>query len=219
MQEPLTFRQRLWRNIRSRVIAGILFIVPVGVTFWILELLFKFVGGVLHINNLAEYLINLINKQDSTWVPWVALAIGFIATLILIYLIGIVATNVVGRRLLQFGESLILRLPIVKSIYASAKQVIQTVSVPEGSQFKSVVLIEFPSPGMWSLGFNTGTMQDKQGKKFVKVYVPTTPNPTSGFLELLPEEDVKKTDITVEDALKMLISGGILSPEKFEILP
>ena len=90
---------------------------------------------------------------------------------------------------------------------------------PEGSQFKSVVLIEFPSPGMWSLGFNTGTMKDKTGKTFVKVYVPTTPNPTSGFLELLPEEDVKKTDITVEDALKMIISGGILSPEKFEIRP
>ncbi|MBI1741523.1 DUF502 domain-containing protein [Candidatus Acetothermia bacterium] len=215
MQEPLSLRQRLWRNTRSRVIAGILFVVPVGVTFWILELLFKFVGGVLHINDLAENLI----KRDSQWVPWVALAIGFIATLILIYLIGIVATNVVGRRLLQFGESLILRLPIVKSIYGSAKQVVQTVSVPEGSQFKSVVLIEFPSPGMWSLGFNTGTMQDKHGKKFVKVYVPTTPNPTSGFLELLAEEDVKKTDITVEDALKMIISGGILSPEKFEIWP
>ena len=219
MKESLAPRQRLWRNIRSRIITGILFVVPLGVTFWILELLFKFVGGVLKINNLAEYLINLISAPDSQWVPWVALAIGFIATLILIYLIGIIATNVVGRRLLQFGESLILRLPIVKSIYGSAKQVVQTVSVPEGSQFKSVVLIEFPSPGMWSLGFNTGTMQDKNGKTFVKVYVPTTPNPTSGFLELLSEEDVKKTDITVEDALKMIISGGILSPEKFEIRP
>jgi uncharacterized membrane protein len=215
MHERTSARQRLWRNIRSRTLAGILFVVPLGVTIWILELLFRFVGGLLFINKLAENLIG----RDSPWVPWVALAIGFLATLILIYLIGVLATNMVGRRLLHLGESLILRLPLVKSIYGSAKQVIQTVSVPEGAQFKSVVLIQFPSPGMWALGFNTGTMQDQQGQIYVKVYVPTTPNPTSGFLELLPAEDVKQTNITVEDALKMMISGGILSPEKFEVLP
>jgi uncharacterized membrane protein len=197
------------------MLAGILFVIPLGVTIWILELLFKFVGGLLGINYWAEKLIG----RESAWVPWVALSIGFMVTLVLVYLIGILATNVIGRRLLQWGESLILRLPLVRSIYGSTKQVMQTVSMPEEPQFKSVVLIQFPTPGMWCLGFNTGTMQDNTGKAYVKVYVPTTPNPTSGFLELIPPNEVRHVNISVEDALKMIISGGLLSPEKFDIHP
>jgi uncharacterized membrane protein len=194
------------------MLAGILFVVPLGVTVWILEILFRWVGGLLGINRLAESLIG----RESPWVPWVALAIGFLATLVLVYLIGILAANVLGRRLLHYGESLLLRVPIVKSIYGSAKQVVQTVSLPEGTQFKSVVMIEFPCAGMWALGFNTGTIQDQEGRVWVKVYVPTTPTPTSGFLELLPLEKVRQTNLTVEDAMKMIISGGIISPSKLE---
>ncbi len=213
MQEPLSASQRFWRNIRRHMLAGILFVIPLGVTIWILELLFKFVGGLLGINGLAESLIG----SNSKWVPWVALGIGFIATVILVYLIGILATNVIGRRLLQWGESLLLRLPVVKSIYGTTKEVMKTISLPEGSQFKSVVLVQFPGPGLWALGFNTGTICDNTGKVYVKVYVPTTPTPNSGFLELLPPEEVRETNISFEDAIKMIISGGILSPEKFEI--
>jgi len=143
--------------------------------------------------------------------------IALAVTVLVVYLVGQVATHLVGRRLIHLGERLLLKLPIVKSIYASSKQVVDTFSASHKSTIQAVALVEYPRRGSFSLGFVTGTIEDSVGHTLYRVFVATTPNPTSGFLLLLPEEDVQFTDISVEDGIKMLVSGGMLAPSKFAL--
>jgi uncharacterized membrane protein len=105
-------------------------------------------------------------------------------------------------------------MPIVNSIYNAARQVVRTLSQPQEKSFQRVVLVEFPSKGLWTIAFQLGTIQTSDGQEWVRVYVPTTPNPTSGFLQFLPKESVRPTAIPVDEALKMVVSGGILAPER-----
>jgi uncharacterized membrane protein len=113
-------------------------------------------------------------------------------------------------------ETLVMKIPLVKSIYSASKQVVDSISMPSNSAFKAVVLVEWPKPGMYAVGFLTGNMAGPKGNNLYKVFIPTTPNPTSGFLNLLSPEDVIITTMKTEDAFKMIMSGGIISPESFE---
>lgn len=200
--------RRLWHHIYSRMLAGLLFVLPVALTVWVLQLLYGFVDGWL------RPLLDPILKRAFGWeIP----AVGLIITLFLLYGSGILAANVFGRRLLETWESLLRRLPLVKSIYNASRQVVRALSRSEQPAFQKVVWVEFPSKGLWTVAFQVGKIQTSDGRTWVKVYVATTPNPTSGFLEFYPEDTVQQTDIAVEDALKMIVSGGILSPERIEL--
>ncbi|MDW8141780.1 MAG: DUF502 domain-containing protein [Candidatus Bipolaricaulota bacterium] len=200
--------RRIWHHIYSRMLTGIVFVVPVILTIWVLQILYGLLDGPL------RSLLNLFWRPVFGWE--LPPGVGLVLTLLLLYGSGVLAANVFGRRLLEFGEALLQRMPLVNSIYNSARQVVRTLSRTEQPTFQRVVLVEFPSKGLWTVAFQVGTIQTSDGREWVRVYVPTTPNPTSGFLQFLPRENVQPTSIPVEDALKMVVSGGILAPERLD---
>ncbi len=198
--------RRLWHHIYSRMLTGVVFVVPLILTIWVLQLLYNLLDGPL------RSLLNAMLRYTLRWE--LPSGVGLVLTLLALYVTGILATNMLGRRFLEFWESLLQRMPIVNSIYNAARQVVRTLSQPQEQSFQRVVLIEFPSKGLWTIAFQVGTIQTSDGRHWVRVYVPTTPNPTSGFLQFLPKESVQFTSIPVDEALKMVVSGGILAPER-----
>ena len=178
---------------------------PIGITLVVLRFLF----GIT-----AELLVPVSRKIFGELPGSLLLLISFAIFLAMIYGVGIVTTHVIGRRLIGFGERVIMRLPLLRTIYGASKQVVETFVKSDNTGFKSVVLLEFPRRGLKSLGFVTGTIVDVSGKTYYKVFIPTTPNPTSGFFQLVPIEEAQQTNLEVEEAIKMIVSGGILSPQK-----
>ena len=142
--------------------------------------------------------------------------VGVLVTLLLILLTGLAAANFVGQRLVGFWESLLSRIPVVKSIYYSVKQVSDTLLSSNGQAFRKALLIQYPHQGIWTIAFQTGKPGGDTarhlGDDFVSVYVPTTPNPTSGFFLMLPRKDAIELDMSVDDALKYIISMGVVAP-------
>ena len=142
--------------------------------------------------------------------------IGVVVSLLLILLTGLAAANFVGQHLVKFWEKLLSRIPVVKSIYYSVKQVSDTLLSSNGQAFRKALLIQYPREGMWTIGFQTGIpggdAAHHLGSDFVSVYVPTTPNPTSGFFPMLPRRDAIELDMSVDEALKYIISMGVVAP-------
>lgn len=185
---------------RRYFVTGFLLVVPVAATVLVMKWLFDTVDSIL-----APSLEKIFGRD----IP----GIGLIAIIVLIYLAGIVATNVIGRRLFQHGESLLIKVPMVRELYNTFKQVLESVMMPQKGGFKEVVMVEFPTPGMSTIGFITNRLKDDSEQELVSVYIPTTPNPTSGFMEIIPSKDIKRIAMSVEDAIKMIVSGGMVSPE------
>ncbi len=198
------------KHLRTRLVSGLLVLIPLAITLFILNLFFSsltaFVRPLMRpwVGELPEYILTLI---------------ALCVTVVLIYLAGLITTLIIGRRVIQWGEALLLKLPIVKSVYSASKQVVETFSSSTKAAFKAVVLVEFPRRGSLAIGFITGTILNPEGKTLYRVFVATTPNPTSGFLLMLPAEDVQFTDISVEDGIKMIVSGGMLAPPSYRIHP
>jgi len=208
---------RLKSNVRRRLLSGILLLMPFGVTLLVMRWLFQWVAGFIRpiitfiISNLSQ--VPVIEAVPDIYITVSVATLSIVVLLVLLYLVGVIGQFVIGKRLIKVGETLLMRIPLVRTIYTATKQVAQAVSLPERAAFKSVVLVEFPRPDFWAVGFLTGYIEDSTGKKFCKVLIPTTPNPTTGFFEIVPVEDVIETTLTVEDAFKTLISGGIVSPD------
>lgn len=201
---------KIGRHLKSRMISGLLVLGPLVITLFILKLIFAALTAfVLPVIEGLPVLRDLPNG--------VLVFIATVLALLMIYLVGMFTTHLIGRRFLLMGEKLMLKLPIVKSVYSASKQVMDTFSSTTQASFSATVLVEFPHPGALAVGFITGTILNPQGKMLYRVFVATTPNPTSGFLLLLPEEDVTFTDITVEDGIKMCVSGGMLSPKQYAV--
>jgi uncharacterized membrane protein len=150
------------------------------------------------------------------YVDWAVPVVAVLLTLFLLYLLGLLTANVLGRRVVLVFERLFEGLPLVKTIYGSTKRIILTLAGgSESRRFQKVVLVEFPRPGMKCIGFLTSVIEDEDtGRKMATVFISTTPNPTTGYMQILPLEEVSETGWTVEAAVKMLMSGGILSPAK-----
>jgi uncharacterized membrane protein len=191
------------------MLTGVVFVVPVILTLWVLQLLYNLLDGPL------RSLLNTVLKYTVGWE--LPSGVGLVLTLLALYVTGVLAANMLGRRFLEFWESVLQKMPIVNSIYNAARQVVRTLSQPQEKSFQRVVLIEFPSKGLWTVAFQVGTIQTSDGREWVRVYVPTTPNPTSGYLQFLPKENVQFTSIPVDEALKMVVSGGILAPERLDM--
>jgi len=190
-------------------ITGLLVWVPLGITIWILQAL---------IGTMDQSLLLL----PAQWRPeelfgFSVPGVGTILTLLIVFATGIVATNFFGRRILLFWESLLARVPVVKSIYYSVKQVSDTLFSDSGEAFRKALLVQYPRQGCWTIAFMTGqpggdVANHLQGE-YISVYVPTTPNPTSGFFLMMPRADVIELDMSVDDALKYIISMGVVIPD------
>lgn len=213
---------KLKNNIRRRLLSGILLLMPFGVTLLVMRWLFRWLAGFLRpiITHIASKLSNvpLIESIPDIYISISVSVCSIVILLLLLYLVGAIGQFVVGKRLIRAGEILLMRIPLVRTIYTATKQVAQAISLPDSAALKSVVLVEFPRPGFKAVGFLTGYIEDSAGKKFCKVMIPTTPNPTTGFFEIIPTEDVIETTLTIEEAFKMIISGGIVSPDLVKFL-
>lgn len=185
-------------QLRKSFFTGLLVVIPISATIYILI----FLIGVL--NNLLPF----------HFLPY---GTGVILTIILITLIGFMTTNLIGKRLIDTGEKFISSIPLVKNVYAAVKQISDAMLSSKGKNFRRVVLIEYPRKGIYTLAFVTGVsrgeVQDKTKGNVINLFVPTTPNPTSGFYLMVPEADVINLDMSVEDAFKLLISGGMVSAD------
>ncbi|MEJ2204336.1 MAG: DUF502 domain-containing protein [Gemmatimonadota bacterium] len=191
-----------WR-LRTRMASGLVALVPLVVTVLVLRFAFTATAGIL---------LPFVDPAVADW-PWLwraALSLGIL--MLGIWILGEIATWAVGRRVLGLGEAVLLKVPFVKVVYGASKQVVEAFRRPNARAFESVVFIEFPRPGMRSVGFVTGRMTGPHGDPWVTVFVPTTPNPTTGFLQMVQEVDLVRTDLTVEEGVKMLMSLGVLTP-------
>jgi uncharacterized membrane protein len=187
------------RHLKGAFIAGLFVVIPIGVTIFILKFLFNFTDGIL--SSFVDNLFGLFFHHEMH-IP----GLGIITGIVVIYLAGLLATNVLGNQLLKLGDSLLSRIPLVSSIYSSSKQL--TKVLKEGkSSYRRAVFVEWPRAGVKAVGFVTAEVE-RNGERLVVVYVPTMPNPTSGFALFFREEDVIDSSMTVEEAVKFVVSGG-----------
>lgn len=182
---------------------GLLTILPLAITVYVFYLVFSFLD-------------NLIGDMIKAVFDYHVPGIGFAAGLLLIMLVGFIASNIIGSRLINYSDLLLQRLPLAKGIYTSAKQIIDAFTVQGKNAFQKVVLLEYPRKGLYVIGFVTGSskgeIQQKTHAETLNVFVPTTPNPTSGMLILAPRHEVIELDMTVEEGMKVIVSGGLFSP-------
>jgi len=194
--------------IERQFLAGLAVLLPIGLTIYIVWALFNFVS-----KSVAPLLIKIPLLQEM---PIVAIrVIAFLITFVIIWIIGLVATNIVGRKILKLPEVLLLKAPVVNRIYHTIRQIIQTIIVSR-TAMRQVVLVEYPRKGVYTIAFVTNTYEEK-GKKNVSLFIPTTPNPTSGFFVIVPEEEVVPLKMTVEEAMKLVVSAGIITPQDYSI--
>ena len=186
----------MWQIIKRRILAGLIALMPIIATYWIIRLLFDF------LNRLAEPLLKLVGIE----IP----GLGIILTILFIFIIGLFVTNVLGRTILKWSEIVVARVPIVSTIYNSIKQITGAFSGSAAKSFQRVILIEYPRKGLWTMAFVTNESKNKKGDIFYHLFVPTTPNPTSGVFIIVPKKDAIHPDISVESGLRTIVSGGIL---------
>jgi uncharacterized membrane protein len=200
----------LMSRIRNYFLTGLIVAGPVAITAW---LIWWFVTWV---DNLVRPLIPS-SYQPETYLPFNIPGLGLILAFTALTLLGFLTANFVGRRMVMFGESILNRMPIVRPIYRTAKQIFQTLFSSSGSSFRNVGLVEFPSPGMWSLVFLTQAPSSPISSRLpdtehVSAFMPCTPNPTTGFFFYVPRKDVISLDISVEQAMQLIISAGVMQP-------
>ena len=198
------------------LIAGLLVWVPLGITLWVLIFLLTMFDQILLV--LPE------NARPRAIFGFDIPGLGFVVFFAILLLTGVIAANFFGQRLIMAWESILGRIPFVKSIYSSVKQVSDTLLSDKGYAFRKALLVEFPRPGSWTIAFLTGTPASAVTPylpgEHVSVYVPTTPNPTGGYFLMLPRAEVRELDMTVDEALKYIISMGVVSPRlRDSVLP
>ena len=193
-------------KIRRYLATGLLVWIPLGVTLLLLRLLISFMDGLIPTPLRPE---NLFGFR----IP----GLGVILTFTLLLVTGFFAANLLGKKLIAVWEAFLARIPLVSWVYSGVKKVAETLLSPRSESFRKVLLMEYPRRGIWSLCFQTssdlGEVQAHTGQEVVCVFVPTTPNPTSGFIILVPKDDVIELEMTVDEALRMIISLGVVVPE------
>jgi uncharacterized membrane protein len=197
-------RKKLWNLLRRQFLAGVIVIVPLILTVFVLKFLF---GGV---DNLFS---PLIEKFLGIKIP----GLGVVATLILIYLVGVLATNVLGSRLIRMWDILFTKTPLVRTIYGASKQFLEALTLPKKKAFQQAVLVEYPRQGSYALGLISNKLEltvKGSKKELISVFIPTTPTPFTGFVIMFPAEEVILLDIPVEQALRFVVSGGIVAAEE-----
>ncbi|MFH2139155.1 MAG: DUF502 domain-containing protein [Candidatus Omnitrophota bacterium] len=183
------------------IFRGLLALIPIGLTIFTIRIIYVF---------LDKRVMGLFDQYIGYRIP----GLGLLLFLVVLYFTGLVASNVVGKKLFSILEEITSRIPLVKMTYQVGKQLSNTFSLPEKQIFKKAVLVDYFKPDTWVIGFVTGEIKNEEtGETLLKVFIPTVPNPTSGFLVILKENQTKNPNWTVEEAMKMVISGGIIGPE------
>lgn len=207
--------QRLWqrtqRVLRRYFVAGVLAFAPIAITLWALASIVQYLDNLLLPRVLA---LVFPDVQDPPTIPLV----GALFTLLVILLSGVIARHLFGGELVRLTERLLGRVPVARNIYSAVKQLAEAIFRSESeSAFNRVVLVEYPRKGVWAIAFTTGpargVLQEITEDSMINVFVPTTPNPTSGFFLLVPEYELKNVDLTVEQAFKLVMSAGLVTPE------
>ena len=203
-------QKSIFTKLRAYFLTGVVVTAPVGLTFYVAILFIGF------IDKKVREVIPIKYHYDSL-LPFDIPGIGLIIVFLLLTFIGFLTAGLIGKFIIKLGEKIISRLPIIRSIYGALKQIFESVLNSSSKSFREVVLIEYPRKGIWAIGFITsntrGEVKNTYSQDMVNVFLPTTPNPTSGFLLFLPKKDVKILSMTVEEGIKMVISGGIVTPE------
>lgn len=190
------------------LIAGLLVWVPLGVTFMVIKFLVDMLDKSL--------LLIPLKYRPETLIGIDIPGLGVVISAIIVLSTGMIVANLFGKRMVAFWESFLARIPLVRSIYSSVKQILETVFSSGGQAFRKVVMLEYPRKGLWTLAFQSssdvGEAQHKTGTEVMNVFIPTTPNPTSGFFIMVPKSDVIELDMSLDDGLKMIISAGVVVP-------
>jgi len=196
-------------NLRRYLIAGLLVWLPIVVTVLILKFLIDLVDRTL--------LLLPAMVQPETLIGFRIPGLGFLLSGVVLLVTGIVVTNLLGSSMVKVWESLLARIPVVRAIYSASKQLTETLFSGSGKSFRKVVMVRYPHPGMWTLAFLTGDgmaeANRKTGRDLANIFVPTTPNPTSGFFLMVPREDMIELDMPVDVGIKLILSAGAVSPE------
>ncbi len=204
--------KRLRTNLKNYFFTGLLVILPIFITVYVILFLIRGMDAILKFIPV-KYL-------PDTYLPFHIPGLGLIFVVILVFAVGLLARNIVGRKIVHLGENIVERIPLVRILYAGVKQLLETIFLQKTDAFKRVGLVEYPRRGTYVIGFITGEskgeVQDKTDKNMINVFIPTTPNPTSGFYMLVPDDELVVLNMSVEDAFKLIISGGIVSPSKLD---
>jgi len=204
-------------RLRNYLLAGIIVTAPISITFFIVWQVVDF------FDETASTLIPS-RYNPETYLPFSMPGLGFVLVLALITLVGWFTASLLGRSMMRFGERVLHRMPVVRSIYGTLKQIFETVLANSSRSFREVVLVEYPRRGLWAIAFVTGPTRGEVGEvmggeELVNVFLPTTPNPTSGFLLFVPRRDLVHLAMSIEEGMKMVISGGIVTPPGPERAP
>jgi len=203
-------KRSFWLRCRNYFITGIIVVAPIGLTIYLVSLIVNFID-----EKVTPFIP--LRYHPETYLPFAIPGIGVVIVVIALTLIGWLTTGLVGRTVVKVGENLLDRMPVIRTIYSALKQIFETVFTQNSRAFRDVVLINYPRQGCWAIGFATGTtkgeVQDAIQDEVVNVFLPTTPNPTSGYLLFLPKKDVIFLDMTVEQGIKLVISGGVVTPD------
>ncbi len=205
-ETPLRQSTTRLQRLRRTIMAGLTIIAPLWVTGWVLKTLFNWADG------FSAPLIRQMAKPlgyPEFHIP----GLGFVLTFVILWIVGAFAANVVGRSLLRYGRGALEGLPLVRTIYAPVQQLMETLTSPSKAGFEKVVLVEYPRTGLWTLGFLAGDVpREAEAVPAHSIFVPTAPNPTTGFMLIVPPEQLRPTELGVEEALKMIVSAGVVVP-------
>ena len=209
--------KKLQRRIRNIFITGLLITLPIALTYFILQFLFK------NLDTLSPVFTKILIDMGAPIPEGYRIpALGLVITLLIVLAVGWFTTNFFGKQLINLGESLVEKIPFVRKIYKGSKQVVQSIAHADTTAFRKVVLLEFPRRGMLAIGFVTGSargeVQEYTREDVLNVFVPTMPNPTSGFLVFAPPEDLTEIDMSIEDGIKYVVSGGIVDTERLKLI-
>ena len=204
----ITIKPPLFQRLRNYFLTGLVAAAPVAITIWVAMWFVQSVDSWF-----APFIPNALRE-----LPFSLPGLGLIAALLLLTTLGFLTANFFGRAIIGYGESLVDRLPLIRGIYSTLKQIFETVATQSNKNFKSVVLFEYPRKDIWAIGFVTteakGEISEKKDNNLLCLFAPTTHNPTSGYLLFVPKEDTVALDMSVEDAAKLIISAGLVIPEK-----
>lgn len=196
-------------RLRAYFLAGVLVTAPISLTLYLSWVFIGFIDGLVTQLLPARY-------NPENYLPFSIPGLGVVFVLVALTVIGAFTAGYLGRLVLRLGEAVVARMPVIRSVYGATKQIFETVLANQSEAFREVVLVEYPRRGMWSLGFITGTthgeVQNLTEDEVVNVFIPTTPNPTSGYLLFVPRSDLVVLAMTVEEGIKMVVSGGIVTP-------
>tara|TARA_Y100000994_G_scaffold249554_1_gene262012 strand:+ start:2018 stop:2611 length:594 start_codon:yes stop_codon:yes gene_type:complete len=196
-------------NKKNYFITGLFSIIPLAITYYII------VSLISVFSKPGQNLIKYIFPEVE--LPLIELFIGFILTFFFIYFLGLIISNVLGKKLYNIFENILSKIPLVSYIYNTIKQITETLTISQKQAFKKVVYIEYPKENIWTIALVTGESKDKKGIDYYQIFVPTTPNPTSGFMLYIKQSDARETNLSIDEGLKIIISGGMLAPKQNEI--